>query len=159
MYENAYQSSEIQFLCCYERKRDRNIYQLDTTRGHAVLGFAKSKYKGFCTYSEAAAAMLSSGYSDFNVFDGQNTYGRLDYEQSRGHQLGASDINSAEQEPTQEDASLIKDSAVQEDSHTELQDTTPTVYIDEWYVNSADRLWAILGRRASMELQSSFSMG
>ena len=78
--------------------------------------------------SVPTAAMLSFGYSDFNVFDGQNAYERLDYEQSRRHQSGTSDINSAEQEPTQEDASLITDNAVQKDSHTELQDTTLTVY-------------------------------
>ena len=114
MYENAFQSSEIYFYAV-TNGRETGIYTSWTHAGDAVLGFAKAKYKGFCTYSEAAAAMLYSGYSDFNVFDGRNTYGRSDYEQSRGHQLGAPDINSAEQEPTQEDASLIKDSAVQKD--------------------------------------------
>ena len=81
-------------------RREIGIYTSWTHAGDAVLGFAKAKYKGFCTYSEAAAAMLSSGISDFNMFDKQNTYKRLDYEQSRRHQLGTSDINSVEQEPT-----------------------------------------------------------
>ena len=40
-----------------------------TQAGDSVLGFAKAKFKGFCTYSEAAACMSSSGYSDFNVYD------------------------------------------------------------------------------------------
>ena len=115
--------------------RETGIYTSWTHAGNAVLGFAKAKYKGFSTYSDAAAAMLSSLFR-FNVFDEQNTYGRSDYEQSRGHQLGASDINSAEQELIEEDASLIKYSAVQKDSQTEFQDTTPTVCIDGSFIRN-----------------------
>ena len=54
--------------------KEIGVYTSWTSAGDSVIGFAKAKFKGFCTYSEAAVCMLSSGYSDFNVFDGENTY-------------------------------------------------------------------------------------
>ena len=45
--------------------------------GDAVLGFANAKYKGFEIYSDAADAMVTAGYADFTIYDGQNTYSRL----------------------------------------------------------------------------------
>ena len=62
--------------------KEVGIYTSWTQAGDSVLGFAK----GFCTYSEAAACMSSSGYSDFNVFDGENTFSKSAYEQGRGHE-------------------------------------------------------------------------
>ena len=49
----------------------------------SVLGFAKAKYKGFCTYSEAAAAMECAEVTAFCVFDGQYMLSRTENENSR----------------------------------------------------------------------------
>ena len=92
--------------------------------GDSVLGFAKAKFKGFCTYSEAAACMSSSGYSDFNVYDRENTYSKSAYEQSRGHQSCKVTLSAAEK-----DMSENQGRADQLNMNTEQQDTIPTVYI------------------------------
>lgn len=110
--------------------KEIGIYSSWTQAGDSVLGFAKAKFKGFCTYSEAAACMSSSGYSDFNVFDGENTYSRSAYEQSRGHRSCTLDTNTMEHESTEKDASENEGVDVQIDQNIEHQDTIPTVYID-----------------------------
>lgn len=58
--------------------REIGVYTNWTHAGDSVIGFAKAKYKGYCTFSEAAAAMAYAGFADFLVFDGQNTYKRAD---------------------------------------------------------------------------------
>ena len=88
--------------------KEIGIYTSWTQAGDSVLGFAKAKFKGFCTYSEAAACMSASGYSDFNVFDGENTYSKSTYEQSRGHRLCTVNVNAGAQESTEKDMSESK---------------------------------------------------
>ena len=83
--------------------KEIGVFTSWTSAGDSVIGFAKAKFKGFCTYSEAAACMLSSSYSDFNVFDGENTYSKSIYEQGRGQQPCTLNINAMEYEPTKKD--------------------------------------------------------
>ena len=66
--------------------KEIGIYTSWTQAGDSVIGFAKAKFKGFCTYSEAAACMSASGYSDFNVYDGETTFSKATYEQGRVQQ-------------------------------------------------------------------------
>lgn len=74
--------------------RETGVYTNWPHAGDSVLGFAKAKYKGFETYTCAADAMVIAGFSDFTVFDGQNTYNRCEYEQSRLKQVRNSELNS-----------------------------------------------------------------
>ena len=107
--------------------KEIGIYTSWTQAGDSVLGFAKAKFKGFCTYFEAALTMTSAGYSDYSVFDGENTYNKIDYEQSRGHQLCALNTDSRVDESTENKTSTIRDIT---DTNQESHDTIPTVYID-----------------------------
>ena len=104
--------------------REVGVYTSWTQAGDSVLGFAQAKYKGFCTYSEAASAMVAAGYSDYSVFDGNNTYSKVEYEQDKGYQLHTA-VSSKEKEMTQ-----LKDSENTEKPETEHQLQIPTVYID-----------------------------
>ena len=63
--------------------RENGVFTNWTRASDSVLGFAKAKYKGFCTYSEAAAAMECAGNKAFCVFDGQDMLSRTEYENSR----------------------------------------------------------------------------
>ena len=110
--------------------KEIGIYTSWTQAGDSVLGFAKAKFKGFCTYTEAAAAMSSAGYLDFYVFDGEATYSKTDYEQSRGCPVSAVNTDIADKDSTKKHASEIKDATVTIDSNSVVRDTTPTVYID-----------------------------
>lgn len=67
--------------------REIGIYTNWPQTGDSVLGFAKAKYKGYATYSEARLAMENAGISDFKVFDGQTTYSKAEYEDDRGRQI------------------------------------------------------------------------
>ena len=89
------------------------IHQLDA--GDSVLGFAQAKYKCFCTYSEAASAMVATGYSDYSVFDGNNTYSKVEYEQDKGYQLHTA-VSSKEKEMT-----TLKDCEITEKPETKHQ--------------------------------------
>ena len=60
-----------------------------------MLGFTNAKYKGFEIYSDAADAMVTAGYADFTIYDGQNTYSRDDYEQNRLKHVGLSALLKA----------------------------------------------------------------
>ena len=104
--------------------KENGIYTSWTLAGDSVLGFAKAKFKGFCTYSEAAVAMSSAGYSDYSVFDGEHTYSKIDFEQSRGHQLCPLNTDSTVDTLTENNTSEISDTP-----DTNLE-TIPTVYID-----------------------------
>ena len=107
------------------------VYTSLTSAGDSVIGFAKAKFKGFCTYSEAAACIISSGYSDFNVFDGENTYSKSIYEQGRGQQPCTLNINAMEYEPTKKDGtSEHENTTAQADLNSEQQDRIPIVYVD-----------------------------
>ena len=73
--------------CCFyavTNGREVGVYTSWTQAGDSVLGFARAKNKGFCTYIEAASAMLAASYSDYSVFDGYNTYSKFEYEQDKG---------------------------------------------------------------------------
>ena len=63
--------------------RENGVFTNWTRASDSVLGFAKAKYKGFCTYSEAAAAMECAGMTTFCVYDGQDSISRSDYENTR----------------------------------------------------------------------------
>ena len=63
--------------------RDIGIYMSWPQAGGSTLGYANAKYKGYITYIEAKAAMESSGIEDFNVYDGQNTFTKAEYEGNR----------------------------------------------------------------------------
>ena len=76
--------------------KEIGIYTSWTQAGDSVIGFAKAKFKGFCTYSEAAACMSASGYSDFNVYDGETTFSKATYEQGRVQQSCTSNTNIME---------------------------------------------------------------
>ena len=104
--------------------KENGIYTSWTLAGDSVLGFAKAKFKGFCTYTEAAVAMSSAGYSDYSVFDGEHTYSKIDFEQSRGHQLCPLNTDSTVDTLTENNTSEISDTP-----DTNLE-TIPTVYID-----------------------------
>ena len=63
--------------------RENGVFTNWTRASDSVLGFAQAKYKGFCTYSEAAAAMECAGMTTFCVYDGQDSVSRTEYENTR----------------------------------------------------------------------------
>ena len=63
--------------------RENGVFTNWTIASYSVLGFAQAKYKGFCTYSEAAAAMEFAGMTAFCVYDGQDSISRTEYENTR----------------------------------------------------------------------------
>ena len=75
--------------------KEIGVYTNWPQAGDAVLGFANAKYKGFEIYSDAADAMVTAGYADFTIYDGQNTYSREDYEQNRLKHVGLSALLKA----------------------------------------------------------------
>lgn len=75
--------------------KEIGVYTNWPQAGDAVLGFANAKYKGFGIYSDAADAMVTAGYADFTIYDGQNTYSREDYEQNRLKRVGLSALLKA----------------------------------------------------------------
>ena len=97
-----------------------------TQAGDSVLGFAKAMFKGFSTYSEAAASMSASGFSDFNVFDGENTYNKSMYEQSKGFQSCTLNANATEHVSTEQE-SENESTAIH---NTEQRANVYRVYID-----------------------------
>lgn len=62
--------------------REAGVYTNWPQAGDAVIGFAKAKYKGFITYSEARNAMEIAGIQEYKIYDGQNTFSRRDFEES-----------------------------------------------------------------------------
>ena len=111
------------------------VYTSGTQAGDSVLGFAKAKYKGFCTFSEAAAAMVNARFSDYSVFDGQRTYKKSEYEQNKIKQTGDSEVKSVQQEAPSESEQDFQNCNVEKDfEDNDNFDTdlisTPTVYID-----------------------------
>ena len=75
--------------------KEIGVYTNWPQAGDAVLGFANAKYKGFGIYSDAVDAMVTAGYADFTIYDGQNTYSREDYEQNRLKRVGLSALLKA----------------------------------------------------------------
>ncbi|MEW8548288.1 MAG: ribonuclease H family protein [Candidatus Thiodiazotropha sp.] len=119
--------------------KETGVYTSWTQAGDSVLGFAKAKYKGFCTFREATLAMLNAGFLDFNVFDGQHTYKKSEYEQNRLKQLAASEAEPADQQGTQSESDLEFQTCIKEVENYEEQESleknlvsalTHTVYID-----------------------------
>ena len=102
--------------------REIGIYTNWPQTGDSVLGFAKAKYKGYATYSEARLAMENAGISDFKVFDGQTTYSKDDYENGRGKQTY---LTAKDTDRTDTDVESICQNG---EEGFEIQ--TATVYID-----------------------------
>lgn len=63
--------------------REIGIFTSWTQASESVIGFGKSKYKGFTTYGEAVVAMESAGFKEFTIFEGEKGYSRKDYEANR----------------------------------------------------------------------------
>ena len=109
--------------------KEIGIYTSWTQAGDSVIGFAKAKFKGFCTYSEAAACMSASGYSDFNVYDGETTFSKATYEQGRVQQSCTSNTNIMENDAAG-NVCENESTTVQIDISEEHQNKIPRVYID-----------------------------
>ena len=118
--------------------KEIGVYTNWPQAGDAVLGFANAKYKGFGIYGDAADAMVTAGYADFTVYDGQNTYSREDYERNRIKHTGLSELlkasNRVDKISTDGDDLQIGDTRVINEA-TEikqpiLHNTIHTVYID-----------------------------
>ena len=109
--------------------KEIGIYTSWTQAGDSVIGFAKAKFKGVCTYSEAAACMSASGYSDFNVYDGETTFSKATYEQGRVQQPCTSNMNIMENDAAG-NVCENESTTVQIDISEEHQNKIPRVYID-----------------------------
>ena len=61
-----------------------------------MLWYANAKYKGYITYTEAKAAMESSGIEDFNVYDAQSTITKAEYEGNREKIMSNTEKNQSD---------------------------------------------------------------
>ena len=122
--------------------RETGVFTSWPQASDSVLGFANAKHKGFCKFSDAAETMVIAGLSDFNVFDGQNTYTRQDYEninRIEGVTATSVPLTQTTEEPKQ-DADVFQGESTCITStenckqpvitHITQQNTTHTVYID-----------------------------
>lgn len=118
--------------------KEIGVYTNWPQAGDAVLGFANAKYKGFGIYSDAADAMVTAGFAAFTVYDGQNTYSREDYEQSRLKQVGLSELLKATKTADKDiaeggDLQVCDTGEIKEPTENQQltpHDTVHTVYID-----------------------------
>lgn len=119
--------------------RDVGIYTNWPQAGDSVLGYANAKYKGYITYDEAKLAMESSGFEDFNVFDGQNTYSKLEYEENKQaiNTTETHELNEKNQSPNINERVASASSNINENKMTIPTapgrgegETFATVYID-----------------------------
>ena len=105
--------------------REIGIFTNWTRASDSVVGFAKAKYKGFCTYSEAVTAMECAGFETFCVYDGQDMISRAEYENSRTKvMLPACETKDAGTTQTSESSCTNSEASISS------KVTTHTVYID-----------------------------
>lgn len=64
--------------------REVGVYTSWPQTGDSVVGFAQAKYKGYCTYSEAASAMLAAGFSEYTVLVVATLTAKLSLNKPRG---------------------------------------------------------------------------
>ena len=88
--------------------REIGIFTNWTQAGESVLGFGNTKYKGYITYSEAKSTIVSAGIIEYDVFDGQTTLTKSQYEKQMGSAVNMEITSINEKESHQDAMELVE---------------------------------------------------